>query len=106
MDVHETALGRLVPAHQAQTILEDEILSVLFDYRMSAQNPRNAPMKLSSIVRATKSDEKLALAALEALTMEHKVEEREQFQAERTFSITGLGVRFVRDMPQGMDSVP
>jgi hypothetical protein len=106
MDVHETALGRIVPAYQTQTILEDQILSVLFDYRMSKQNPANAPMKLSNIARSAATDEKLVIAALEALVQEKKVEERESFQGERAFSMTGLGVRFVRDMPQGIDSVP
>lgn len=105
MDVQETALGRLVSVHQVQTILEDEVLSVLFDYRMNAQNPNNAPMKLGDLVRAVNGDEKLVTAALDALAAERYVEARGHFQNERSFSITGLGVRFVRDMPQGIESV-
>jgi hypothetical protein len=106
MDIQQTALGRFVPAHMTQTILEDAVLSLLFDYRMNPQNPGNAPLKLSRIVHAVAENEGLVLAALEALKQERKVEERESFQQERTFGITGLGVRFVRDMPQGIDSIP
>lgn len=105
MDVQETALGRLVPAHQAQTILEDQVLSLLFDYRMNPQNPGNAPMKMSEVVRGTDSEEKLVAAALDALVAEKLVEERRALQGERAVAITGIGVRFVRDMPQGIESV-
>ncbi|MBI2605473.1 MAG: hypothetical protein HYW49_05265 [Deltaproteobacteria bacterium] len=57
-------------------------------------------MKLSDIVRAVNSDERLVLAALEALKTDTFVENRGLFQQERTFGITGLGVRFIRNMPQ------
>jgi hypothetical protein len=33
------------------------------------------------------------------------VEETPPFQAERAFRITGSGVRFVRNMPQGLASI-
>jgi hypothetical protein len=107
MNVIETALGRIVPANEAQTVLEDAVLSLLHGYRMSPQNPKNAPMKLSEIARGVSSDPVLVEAALEAL-MERTpplVKEREAFQQERTFSITGSGVGFVRNMPQGLDSL-
>ncbi len=67
MQMFETALGRLVPAHEAQTVLEDAVLRLLFDYRMNPQNPNNVPMKLSEIVRAVSADEPLVAAALDAI---------------------------------------
>jgi hypothetical protein len=103
----ETALGRLVPAHEAQTVLEDAVLGLLFDYRMNSQNPNNVPMKLSDIVRAVSADEALVVAALDAMKEASPplVEETPPFQAERAFRITGSGVRFVRNMPQGLASI-
>jgi hypothetical protein len=106
MDIIETALGRLVPAHKDQTILEDAILSLLYDYYVNPQNPNNVPMKLSNIAGAVAASPALVLAALDALATERQVVEGPQFQQERTFAISGLGVRFVRDMPQGIESLP
>ncbi len=107
MQMFETALGRLVPAHEAQTVLEDAVLRLLFDYRMNPQNPNNVPMKLSEIVRAVSADEPLVAAALDAMKgiSPPLVEEMAAWQAERAFRITGSGVRFVRNMPQGLASV-
>lgn len=107
MEMYQTALGRLVPTHDLQTVLEDAILRVLFEFRVNPQNPKNAPMKLGNIVRAVSQAEPLVVAALDALR-ENKpplVEERERFRQDRTFSITGTGVRFVRNMPQGIAGV-
>ncbi len=98
----ETAIGRYVQPNEVQTILEDSVLRVLFDYRINPQNPNNVPMKVSEIVRAVSSDFPLVVAALEALSQEQEprlVEECKEFQAERTFRITGSGVRFVRNIP-------
>jgi hypothetical protein len=107
MEMFETALGRLVPTNEVQTALEDAILRLLFDYRLNPQNPNNVPMKLSDIARAVSTEEPLVVAALDALMEEQPplVEEREKFQQDRTFNITGTGVRFVRNMPQGILSV-
>jgi hypothetical protein len=107
MQMFETALGRLVPAHEAQTVLEDAVLGLLFDYRMNAQNPNNVPIRLSDIVRAVSADEALVVAALDAMKEAAPpfVEETPPFQAERAFRITGSGVRFVRNMPQGLASI-
>ncbi len=106
MELFETALGRLVPAHEAHTVLEDAVLRLLFDYRMSPQNPSNVPMKLSDISHAVSSERAYVIAALDALkeNVPPLVEERESFQQERTFNITGSGVRFVRNMPQAIAS--
>ncbi|NJM10390.1 MAG: hypothetical protein HC883_05935 [Bdellovibrionaceae bacterium] len=95
----KTALGRWIPSHEVQTVLEDNILRVLFDYRMNPQNPNNVPMKISEIARAVSTEEKLVVAALEALKMDQNVEEKEEFQQERTFGISGYGIRFVRNIP-------
>lgn len=103
--MYETALGRLVPINELQTVLEDAILRLLFDYRAHPQNPENVPMKLSDIVRGVSSEQALALGALDALHGDKLVEEADRFQGERTFRITGQGVRFVRNMPQGLASV-
>ncbi len=102
----ETALGRLVPTNEVQTVLEDAILRLLFDYRMNPQNPTNVPMKLSDIVHAVSSEQALVVAALDALkeAQPPQVEECPLFQQQRTFRITGTGVRFVRNMPQGLAS--
>ena len=107
MQMVETSLGRLVPNNETQTVLEDAILDLLFSYRMSAQNPNNVPMKLPDIARAVSADEKLVVAALEALMERNPplVQERDGFQQQRTFSLTGTGVGFVRNMPQGLSSV-
>jgi hypothetical protein len=107
MEMFETALGRLVPVHEVQTVLEDAILRLLFEYRLNPQNPNNVPMKLSDIVYAVSSAESLVVAALDALKEQKPalVEERGIFQQERTFSISGNGVRFVRNMPQGLANV-
>ena len=107
MDVIETALGRLVPAYEAQTVLEDAVLSLLYGYRMSPQNPKDVPMKLSDIARGVSEDPALVLAALDALKerVPPLVTERERVQQERTFSITGTGVGFVRNMQQGISSL-
>lgn len=107
MQMVETRLGRLVPAHEQQTVLEDAILRLLFDYRMSSQNPNNVPMKLSDIVWAMSIDTPAVKAALDAL-MERQpplVEFRGRFQQEDTFSITGTGVGFARNMPRGSASL-
>jgi hypothetical protein len=108
MEMVETALGRYVPIDETQTYLEDAILGLLYRYRMHPQNPNNAPMKLSDIVRAVLSEESQVVAALDALKENPPpfVEEGARIQNERTFRITGSGVRFVRNMPQGMDSIP
>ena len=107
MEMYETALGRLVPVDEVQTVLEDAILSLLFQYRQNPQNPANVPMKLSDIVYAVSSEQSPAGAALEALKQQQPplVEEREIFQQERTFRITGSGVRFVSNIPQRLASV-
>jgi hypothetical protein len=90
-----------------QTVLEDSILRLLFEYRLNPQNPENAPMKLSRIAHAVSADPQLVAAALDALKEDNPplVEEREQFQQERTFRISGIGVRFVRNMRQGLASI-
>ena len=108
MEIFQTALGRFVPAHEAQTILEDAILDFLFIFRMNLQNPNNVPLPVSVISRAVSSDPGLALAALDALkeSVPPLVEEGTVHQGERTFRVSGTGVRFVRNMPQGMDSLP
>jgi hypothetical protein len=107
MEMFETALGRLVPTNEIQTVLEDAILKLLYDYRLNPQNPKNVPMKLSDIARAVSSEQAVVIAALEAMREQQPslVEEREVYQRERTFSITGTGVRFVRNQPQGILSV-
>ncbi len=104
MEMFETALGRLVPTSELQTVLEDAILRLLFSYRLNPQNPNNVPMKLSDIAHAVSSEQALVLAAIDSLKEEAPplVEEGTAFQAERSFRITGSGVRFVRNMPQGV----
>jgi hypothetical protein len=106
MEMFETALGRLVPTNEVQTVLEDAILRLGFDYRVNPQNANNVPLKLSDIVRAVSADEPLVIAALDAMkeSSPSLVEERDLFQGERAFAITGTGVRFVRNMPQGTAS--
>lgn len=106
MEMFETALGRLVPVNEAQTVLEDAVLRLLFEYRLNPQNPNNAPMKLSAISQAVSSDPALVQAALDAMTADAppKVDSRGLFQGEPAFSISGAGVRFVRNMPQGFAS--
>ncbi len=105
--MYETALGRLVPLNETQTVLEDAVLRLLYDYRMNPQNPQNVPMRLSSIVRAVGGEEAVVVGALDALKEQQPplIEETERWQQERAFRLTGMGVRFVRNMPQGLSSV-
>jgi hypothetical protein len=105
MQMIETKLGRLIPANESQTALEDEILLCLFLYRMSDDNPNNSPMSLKNISSTVLRP--LVIAALDALKEQNPplVEECELFQGERTFRCTGTGARFVRNMPQGMQSL-
>lgn len=107
MRMYETALGRLVPENEVQTVLEDSVLWVLFSYRMNPQNSANMPMKLGDLARAVSNGEAETLAAIDALreAVPPYVEEGPQYQASRTFRITGTGVRFVRNLPQGLASV-
>lgn len=106
MEMFETALGRLVPANEVQTVLEDAIVRLLFDYRLNPQNPNNAPMRLTDVAYAVSADRALVVAALDALKEQQPqlIEERELLHGERTFSITGSGLRFVRNMPQVLAS--
>jgi hypothetical protein len=106
MQMFETALGRLVPTNELQTVLEDAILRLLYDFRLNPQNPNNVPMKLSDIAHAVAHPDALVLAALDALREAEPplIEEAPVFQRARTFRITGAGVRFVRNMPQGLAS--
>ena len=108
MEVIATALGRLVPATEAQTVLEDQVLRLLFDYRMHPQNSKNVPMPLGNIVRALSADEQLVAAALDGLREQTPplVEDVPGFQGPHAYRITGTGVRFVRNMPQGLSSLP
>jgi hypothetical protein len=103
MDMIETALGRLVPINEVQTAIEDAILRLLFDYRSNPQNPNNEPMRVSDIEYAVSSDGALVVAALDALKADRPplVEERDRFQQERTFNISGSGMRFVMNLPHG-----
>jgi len=95
--------GRAASAAEGGSV-QDSVLRVLFDYRMSPQNPKNVPMKLSDIVRAVSSNDRLVVAALDSLKelQPPYIEEGKEFQQERTFSITGSGVRFVRNMSQDL----
>lgn len=103
-----TPLGRLIPAHEVQTILQDQILRLLFDYRLNPQNRNNVPMKLSDIARGVNADEKLVTAALDALweLSPSLIERCGEFQQESTYRITGSGVGFVRNMPQVSAATP
>lgn len=108
MQMVETALGRLVPVNEADTYLEDAILRLLFEYRVSPGNPGNAPLTLSEISRSVVADRVLVLAALDALRglVPPLVEQRDDLRGEKTFGITPSGVRFVRNLPQASSGFP
>jgi len=98
-----TALGRTVPEGQIGTVLEDLILKVLFDYRMSPFNASNTPMALSALAKAAMIDEKLALAFAEALSQKGLVEKHPQkLMGKDAFRISGTGVVEVHNVPQGV----
>jgi hypothetical protein len=105
MQMYETALGRLVSVHEFQTVLEDSILRLLFDYRMHPQNPNNVPMKLEDIVHAVSSSEAEVKASLDALMEQAPPLVENIFKNSKSFRITGTGVRFVRNQPQGLASL-
>ena len=107
MEVVTIVLGRFIPAHQAQAVRDDAVLDLLFRYRINPQNQDNAPMKVPEIARPVASDPSLVLAALDALkeVSPPLIEEGLEVQHERTFRITGMGVRFVPDIHQDMGSL-
>ena len=98
-----TALGRMVPQDQVGTVLEDLVLKVLFDYRMSPFNASNSPMPLSALAKSTGIDPKLAAAYAESLSASGLVEKYPQkFMGSDAFRITGKGVVEVQNVPQGL----
>ena len=108
MEMFRTALGRLVPIHETQTVLEDSILQLLYGFRMNPQNPDNAFLALPRIVSTVSADEALVVAALDGLRevspplVEQAREHGELLPQEKRFRITGSGVRFIRNLPQGL----
>ncbi len=93
-----TALGRMVPESDAGTALQDLILKLLYDYRMSPFNAGNVPLKLSAIVEAARVETKLIHAIADSLTEgSTPLVEKQQFQGEDAYRITGNGVVFVQN---------
>jgi predicted transcriptional regulator len=98
-----TALGRDVPQHEWGTVVEDLVLKVLHDFRMSPFNPNNQPMTRTQLANASGLSPQEAEATAEALAEKGYVR-KVQSHPEPSFSITGAGVTFVRNMPQGFAS--
>ncbi len=86
-------------------MLEDLVLKILFDYRMNSFNRSNAPMPVTSLATAARVDEKLVKAVAESLIGKEYVEKTEPLQGVEAFRITGSGVVFIRNIPQGIASV-
>ena len=100
-----TALGRDVPAYEAGTVLQDLVLKVLFDFRMSPFNGNNVPLGRMALSMATRISPQEVDAVAEALHQEGKVERIVPAKGEPSYKITGPGVVFVRNMPQGLQSL-
>ena len=79
--------------------IERDVLEVLFDYRMRPDNKENRALRLSDIALFTQVVEEELIRILEGL--DKLVEECEQRDGERTFRISGTGVREVRNEPSG-----
>ncbi len=101
---YETALGRQVPQHEWGTVLKDLVLKVLHDFRMSPFNPNNLPMTKVQLANAAGLSPNEADATAEALVTEGFVE-RIQEPNGAAYRITGKGVIFVRNVPQGLASI-
>src|SRR5438105_1161845 len=99
-----TALGRSVPQHEWGTILDDLILKVLYDFRMSPFNKSNAPLTLTQLANAAGVSPNDASAHAESLAADGLVEVI-RLGEEPAYKITGKGVTFVRNTPQGLASV-
>ncbi len=101
-----TALGRLVPEYEAGTVFQDLVLKVLFDFRMSRFNSNNVPMPLSALAKATRADPREVKAIADSLVEgSQPLLERMSFQGEDAYRMTGRGVVFVQNVPQGLASV-
>ena len=102
MTFRTTALGRMVPENEFGTDLQDLILKLLFDYRMSPFNSSNAPMPLSSLAGAARVDPKRVEVIAESLReLSPPLVERVEFQG-GAYRITGQGVLFVQNASQGL----
>jgi hypothetical protein len=99
-----TALGRMVPEHEQGTAFQDLVLKILFDYRMSPFNSANTPMPLSSLAKTARADPgQVRTVAVSLAALAPPLVERLTLQGE-AFRITGSGVVFVQNVPQGLAS--
>jgi len=102
MTFRTTALGRMVPENEFGTDLQDLVLKLLFDYRMSPFNSSNAPMPLSSLAGAARVDPKRVEVIAQSLReLSPPLVERVEFQG-GAYRITGQGVLFVQNASQGL----
>jgi len=99
---HTTALGRMVPASELGTVLEDLVLKVLHDFRMSPFNRSNAPLDETGLADAANLSPQQATALAESLARKGLVEQAGTRPP--AFRISGSGVVFVMNLPQGIPS--
>ena len=92
----------MVPENEVGTDLQDLILKVLFDYRMSPFNSSNTPMPLSSLAGAARVDPKRVEVIADSLRdLSPPLVEKVAFQGV-AYRITGQGVLFVQNASQGL----
>jgi hypothetical protein len=95
----------MVPEHEAGTVLQDLVLKILFDYRMSPFNSGRVPMTLSSVAKAARVGAKTIGAVADSLAeLSPPLVEILEFQGEPAYRLSGSGVVFVQNVPQGLAS--
>ena len=77
--------------------IERDVLEVLLDKRMQKDNRGNKPLKVSEAARLSELSQDQVIAIFEAMKDLGLVEECGKYEGERTFRITGTGVREVRN---------
>lgn len=99
----ETALGRLVFQTDMNTVVEDAIARLLFEFKQNPQNREDGFLPVQLIANAIGEELRWVEPALERMKARVLVEE--QGPSLRTFRMTSEGVAFVYGMPRGLRSI-
>lgn len=98
----ETALGRLVSQTEINTVVEDAIARLLFEFKQNPQNREDGFMPVQLIANAIGEELRWVEPALERMKARVLVE---QSPLVRAFRMTPEGVAFVYGMARGLRSI-
>lgn len=98
----ETALGRLVSQTEMNTVVEDAIARLLFEFKQNPQNREDGFLPVQLIANAIGEELHWVEPALDRMKARKLVE---QSPIERAFRMTPGGVAFVYGMPRGLRSI-